>query len=370
MMRTAGLPSHLKVALQIVLTLGALTLALWVVYQLAAIVLALIAAALVAYVLAPLVQRAQSPVRVAGRTRRLPRAAAIGLVYVLVAGTLGLGVTLLLPSAIQEADQAIAGIPLQVQSVLTWEHGWSRYYSRLAIPPEVRHRLDDSAAEAGQSLLLQVRASIQAVAGWMTSLPLLVVIPVLAFFLLKDAGSIRRVIVTSLPFRFRLRGHRLFDDLNAMLAAYVRAQLLACALVGTFCGIGFAIIGLPYAVLLGALAGAMEFIPMVGPFLLAALAVIVAALYAPATVLWTIGFLAILRVVEDYVVYPRLIRRGLELHPLAVIVGIMAGAELWGIVGVFLAVPVVATATVVCRHWIKWRDNDLAAAEDPPAVVA
>ena len=77
-----------------------------------------------------------------------------------------------------------------------------------------------------------------------------------------------------------------------------------------------------------------------------------------------------LRVVEDYVIYPRLIRRGLELHPLAVIVGVMADAELWGIVGVFLAVPFVATATVVCRHWLQWRDNDLATADDPPAAVA
>ena len=125
MTRTAGPPSHLRVALQIVLALGALTLALWVVYRLAAVVLLLIAAALLAYVLAPLVHQAQSPVRVAGRTHRLPRAAAIGLVYVLMAGTLGLGITLLLPSAVEQANQAIAGIPLQVQSVLTWEHGWS-----------------------------------------------------------------------------------------------------------------------------------------------------------------------------------------------------------------------------------------------------
>ena len=184
MTRAASPPSHLRVVLQIVLTLGALTLALWVVYRLAAILLVLIAAALLAYVLAPLVHRAQSPLRVAGRTRRLPRAAAIGLVYLLMAGVLGLGVMLLLPSAIEQADQAIAGIPLQVQSVLTWEHGWSRYYSRLPMPPEVRHRLDESVAEAGQStLLLQLRASIQAVAGWMTSLPWLIAIPVLAFFL-------------------------------------------------------------------------------------------------------------------------------------------------------------------------------------------
>jgi predicted PurR-regulated permease PerM len=183
---------------------------------------------------------------------------------------------------------------------------------------------------------------------------------VLAFFLLKDAGSIRRIIVIGLP--FRLRSHRLFEDLNGMLAAYVRAPLLACALVGTLCGIGFALIGVPYAVLLGVLAGALEFIPMVGPFLLAIVACAAAALHAPTTALWTLGFLATLRVIEDYVIYPRLIGRGLELHPLAVIIGVMAGAELDGVAGMFLAVPVVATMTVVWRHWILWRTADAAAA--------
>ena len=194
-------------------------------------------------------------------------------------------------------------------------------------------------------------------------------IPVLAFFLLKDASSIRRTIVIALPFRFRLRSHRLFEDLNATLAAYVRAQLLACMLVGALCGIGFAVIGLPYAVLLGVLAGALEFIPLVGPFLLALMASTVGALHAPSTALWAIGFLATLRLAEDYVIYPRLIRRGLELHPLAVILGVLAGAELAGVAGMFLAVPAVATATVLVRHWLVWRSDDRASESDPSRPI-
>ena len=75
-------------------------------------------------------------------------------------------------------------------------------------------------------------------------------------------------------------------------------------------------------------------------------------------VLWVIGFLAFLRMIEDYVIYPRLIRRGLQLHPLAVIVAVLAGAELDGVVGMFLAVPAVAIASVVCRHWLAWRRCD------------
>jgi predicted PurR-regulated permease PerM len=162
----------------------------------------------------------------------------------------------------------------------------------------------------------------------------------------------------ALPHRIRLRGHRLFEEVNATLAAYIRAQLLACALVGSVCGLGFAVLGIPYPVLLGVLAGVLEFIPLVGPLLLAIVASIVGALHAPMLALWAAGFLAVLRVVEDYVIYPRLIRRGIHLHPLAVIVAVLIGVELDGVAGVFLAVPAVAIASVVYRHWLEWRSVD------------
>ena len=359
----------LRIVLQILLTVGVTVLLLWALHRIAAVVLLLIAAALFAYVIAPLVDLAQHPLRLGGSARRLPRAAAIGLVYVLMAGSAGGGTLLLLPSAARQASEAIAGIPVQMRAVLAWEHGWSRYYERLKIPSELREQIDASAAAASETMLVSARASVQTFAGRVSALPWLVMIPVLAFFLLKDAGSIRRSIVIGLPFRLRLRSHRLFEDLNAMLAAYVRAQLLACALVGTLCGLGFALIGVPYAVLLGVLAGALEFIPMVGPFLLAIVASFAGALHSPGTAFWTIGFLATLRVLEDYVIYPRLIRRGLELHPLAVIVGVMAGAELDGVAGMFLAVPVVATVTVVWRHWILWRTADAAAEVEPDCLI-
>ena len=154
-----------------------------------------------------------------------------------------------------------------------------------------------------------------------------------------------------------MRGHRLFEELNATLAAYIRAQLLACVLVGSLCGLGFAVIGIPYSVLLGVLAGVLEFIPLVGPLLLAIVAAIVGALHAPVLALRAVAFLGVLRLVEDYVIYPRLIRRGIALHPLGVILAVLAGAELDGVVGIFLAVPAVAIATVVGRHWLGWRSG-------------
>jgi len=221
---------------------------------------------------------------------------------------------------------------------------------------------------ASEDAITSARGSGLALVSALSGLPWLVLIPIVAFFLLKDATSFRRTIVLALPHRVRLRGHRLFEELNAALAAYIRAQLLACLLVGTMCGLGFAVLGIPYPVVLGVLAGVLEFIPLVGPLLLAIVAAIVAGLHAPRLALWAVGFLGVLRIVEDYVVYPRLIRRGLHLHPLAVIVAVLAGAELDGVAGMFLAVPAVAIASVVCRHWLEWRAADVVV--DAPAAAS
>jgi predicted PurR-regulated permease PerM len=347
--------SQVRVVLEIILIIVVVALGLWALYRLASVALVLIVAALFAYVIAPLVQLAERPIRVAGRSRRLPRAAAIALVYLLIAGTVAGATALLLPRATEQVNDMIVRAPAYAQSILAWEHGWSRYYERLGIPLELRRSIDQSVLAASAAAADTLQRSVFGLLGVLSYVPWLLLIPILAFFLLKDAADLRRTVVTALPHTRQLRGHRLFADLNATLAAYIRAQLLACVLVGTLCGVGFAILGIPYPVLLGVLAAAFEFIPLVGPLVLATIVAVVGALHAPILALWAAGFLGVLRLVEDYVVYPRLIRRDIHLHPLAVILAVLAGAELDGVAGMFLAVPIVAVGLVVYRHWMEWR---------------
>src|SRR4029450_6028619 len=101
----------------------------------------------------------------------------------------------------------------------------------------------------------------------------------------------------TLPHDVQLRGHRLFAELNATLAAYVRAQLIACVVVGTLCGVGLALLHNPYAILLGVFAAVLECVPLVGPFVVAVVAIAVAALGGPMLAVRTAVFLAVLRVV-------------------------------------------------------------------------
>src|SRR5207302_10875206 len=156
-----------------------------------------------------------------------------------------------------------------------------------------------------------------------------------------DADSFRRSALTTLPRgRLRWRCDEFFQDVNSTLAAYIRAQLTACLLVGVITSIGFALIGRPSPLVLGLIAGLLEFVPLVGPLLVAILATLLALLHSGFGMAFIVLlFLGVLRIVQDYVIYPRIIGTGIHLHPLAVILAILGGAELAGVAGIFLAIP-------------------------------
>jgi len=146
-------------------------------------------------------------------------------------------------------------------------------------------------------------------------------------------------------------------DVNNTLAAYARAQLISCVLIGTVCTIGFYILGNNYALLLGILAGIFEFVPLIGPLAIGIIATTVAGFESGSQAAWTAAFLAVFRIIHDYVTYPRIVREGIHLHPLAIILSVLAGEQVAGIQGVFIAIPIVSLATVIYRHILQHSGN-------------
>jgi predicted PurR-regulated permease PerM len=235
---------------------------------------------------------------------------------------------------------------------------WQHFVNTDRLPQALREAIDRTFARtidaAGESLSHGF-GGLLPLLGY---LPWVILIPVVAFFLLKDGKAFRRNILLTLPRgRLRGRGAELFEDINDTLAAYMRAALLACLLVGVLCTIGFVLIGVPYALLFGAVAGLLEFIPLVGPLAVALGATLVTSFHSINQALWVATFLAVLRLAQDYVVFPRLVRRGIHMHPLGVILAILSGAELAGMAGIFLAVPAVAVLSVMHRHLLEYRGS-------------
>ena len=149
--------------------------------------------------MAPLVAAAERPLRAVRTPPRLSRGVAIGLVYVAISGVTWTGAAMLLPTVSQQVVDAVSQAPAYAQSLRTWQMGWSRSYERLTLPAEVRRRIDQSLLDAGDRVVAHVRESVVAGVGALSYLPWLVLIPVLAFFLLKDAESLRQSALNALP---------------------------------------------------------------------------------------------------------------------------------------------------------------------------
>ncbi|MDQ2979829.1 MAG: AI-2E family transporter [Acidobacteriota bacterium] len=351
--------SVVRTTLQVLLVLLAAGAALWALSRLQGVLLLLILAVFFAYLIAPLVGLLQRPVTFRGRRRSLPLPLAVGAVYLLIFGSLALVLWLLLPVVSAQLSELAREVPGYIARGQARLRAWESY-ERSHLPTEIRGAvhgsIDQALKAAGDSLKSGI---LPWIAGALVYVPWLVLVPILALFLLKDAELFRTTALRLFPKgRLRWRGDDFFQDVNSTLAAYVRAQLIACAIVGVACSIGFASIGVPHALVLGIGAGLLEFIPLAGPLTIGAIAVTFAAFSSPGKALSVFLFLVVLRLVEDYVVYPRIIGRGIHLHPLAVIVAILCGAELAGLVGVFLSIPAVAVLSVAFRHWREHRAQE------------
>ena len=269
---------------------------------------------------------------------------------VLLIGLVVFGVTLG-PKIANEAQQLAQTLPGMLEKVSTGQialqfggqHGWSqdtqaRLQQFLAThKDEILQRGKDAAAHA---------ASILSNVGW------IVLIPILAFFFLKDKRTFGSAALGAFDARRQrsfLRG--VMNDLDSMLATYIRAQLLLSLFAAVAYTAFLLIMRFPYAFALGPIGGLLEFIPFVGPAITAVLLVGVAFLTGYKHWLIVLAFIALWRLIQDYVNTPRLMRAGLELHPLLAILAILVGGEIAGVIGMLLSIPVVAALHILWRNW-------------------
>jgi predicted PurR-regulated permease PerM len=338
---------------------------LWVFYAMTGILLVIVLAIFFAYLIAPLVELVRRPFNARGRERVMPRGLAIGVVYLVIFGSLLVGAWVLTPRLGAQMGEIAKQAPDYVVNAQKRAERLNNILEELHLPRSWRESanktVSNAIGEVGSYVTGEGFSSALNVLGY---LPYLVLIPILAFFFLKDADSFRQSALMMLPQgRIRWRGDELFQDINSTLAAYIRAQLIACLIIGTVCTTGFAVFDVRYALVLGVMAGFLEFIPLLGPLVVAVVAGTVAGFDSGTKAVAVLVFLAVLRIVEDYVLYPRIIGSGIHLHPLAVILAILAGHELAGVAGIFLAIPVIAVLTVTYRHWLEHRGSEGIVAE-------
>jgi predicted PurR-regulated permease PerM len=348
------------VILRVIIIILAVGVLLWVLVKLTGIILLLVLSIFFAYLVSPLVEFIRRPVKIGTRVLVAPRVLAICLAYTIITAGIFLAFYLIVPSLGNQFPEFAGQAKGYWTSLGEKTQQLNEYFRSHRMPGPLVDAVNKAIPGLVEKVSQTVSAFVTHALAYVAYLPWLILIPILAFFLLKDAEAFRRSALQMLPRgRWRWRGDEFFQDVNSTLAAYVRAQLTACLFIGIICAIGFTLFGLPGPVVMGFIAGVFEFVPLVGPLSVAILAALLAMLHAGAfSAFLVLLFLGVLRIVQDYFIYPRLIGHGIHLHPLAVIFAILSGAELAGVTGIFLAIPVVAILTVSYRHWMEHRGSE------------
>jgi predicted PurR-regulated permease PerM len=334
--------------------------ALWVISKITGIILLLVLSIFFAYLVSPLVEFLRQPRTILKRNIAIPKIVAITFAYLIILAAIMLAVFVIVPSLGNQFPEFAAQARANWTSLGDKAQQLIEYSRSRRMPGPLVDAFNRAVPEVRDRVLHTVTDFFSLSLGYIIYLPWLILIPILAFFLLKDAEGFRRSALLMLPRgRWRWRGDEFFQDINSTLAAYIRAQLTACLLIGVVCSIGFTLLGLPGGLVMGFIAGVFEFVPLVGPLTVAFLAALLAMFNAgPFNAFVVVLFLGVLRIIHDYAVYPKLIGQGIHLHPLAVIFAILAGEKLAGVTGIFLAIPVVAILTVGYRHYMEHRGSE------------
>lgn len=328
------------------LSIALLWAALMVMGKIRIVLLILLGAVFFAYLVYPAVRMLQA--------RRFPRWLAIATVYVFITIVVGTAVGFGGPAIASEAKTFSHNLP----SIVRQLHDSlvnANISALAAVPIETRQ----TAANYANQIIADLQTAAGAYTGEALRIVLsvvsvisgLVIVPILAFYILLDADRLSRGFISLFPPSSRTHVTLLMQDIDQVLAGFIRGQLIVAACIGVSVTIALLLLHIPYAILIGLFAGIMDMIPYVGAFSGAIPAVLIALLTQGVgkAIVVALAFLVIYEL-EGHFVAPGIVGKRVGLSALLVLVAILMGAEFGGIVGMFVAVPIAAIIRVVWKR--------------------
>jgi predicted PurR-regulated permease PerM len=339
---------HAAIGTLVVLGIVAVALALWQLKLLAAL---LFFAFILAAAMRPMVEKLAK--------RGIPRGVGIGLHYVLLLGLIGGFLWAVVPRAIDQIDKAVGGLP-STRSDLGEEARESTGIKH-DILVGLQRRLED--LPSGERLVdpaVEVTLTVFEI-----GLGIFFVLASAAYWIFERDRA-EDLLCSLLPRPKRKKVRDTWELIDAKLGAYVRGQAVLIVLVGAALSLAFWAIGVPYWLLLGAFAGVVELIPVIGPLAAGALAVGVGLTVSWQTALAAGLAVLVVRLLEDYLVIPRVLGDAVGLTPLVVLVAVTACGLLFGGFAVILAIPIAAVIATLIDVIVRDKDP---AEEEVPAVI-
>jgi len=319
------------------------------------VLLTLYFSALLAIGLSPAVRLLERSRWVDGRRRRIPRWVAILALYVGFLIIVVIILAMVVPPLVEQIQQFIVNLPkyademqksLIARGWMKKGSSWSDVFSNMEGP-----------AMALNSLYSVVQLTIGALGQILTIL-------LMPFYLLLESHDLHTWMLALLKPEHQPRVDRIMRSVTHKVGAWLGGQLLLAGIVAVAATIAFKLIGLPYFYVLGLLAALGEFVPVIGPLLAAAPAVLLGWTISPQTALMVAGYSSVQQFIESNVLVPRIMERQVGVSPVSIIVALLLGSSLLGLVGAILSVPTAAIVQVIIRERWEHKRRTEAAAEE------
>lgn len=292
---------------------------------------------------------------------KIPRLGGIAIIFLGGAGIIALITVLILPFLREQFQNLVMEIPDLFTQLLTNLDRFLRtsfiggYYSGSSFDiDQLMATLPESVSNTLQAAVTSIISGITGFISTITSVILsIVIVPFILFYLLKDGEKLPEYFVKLLPPRFRDDTREVLSEADKQLSAYIQGQLIVAFCIGVMVYIGFLIIGMDYALLLGVLAMVTSVVPYIGP----AIAIIPAAIIAIVTspfmliklaIVWTV-----VQLVEGNLISPQVMGKTMFIHPITIIFVLLTAGSLFGIAGVILGIPMYALLRVLVSHFFK-----------------
>src|SRR5690348_844604 len=343
-------------AVRIVAVATAVVVGLWLLVTLRGIVLQVLIAVILAAGLTPLVERLHARVG-------LPRSAAVLLLYLGFVLALVALVLLIIPPVIDQILGIVANAPAYEQALVNSLRDIQRTFPFL---PPLDQKIGELVSNLGNQLdniasqALRLVGLAASVFGGILNIFLTLLI---TFYFVVDGTRIRDYLLSFLTPRQRERVRPVADRVGDRLGGWLLGQIALSGVIGLASYIALSILGVPSALLLAVLAGIGEAIPIIGPFVTAVPAVIVALTQSPLTALLTIIAYLVIQQLESNILAPNIMGKAVKLHPLAVVFALLVGGSLLGIIGAIVSVPLTAALSVILDEIRASRQRHAAASE-------
>ena len=318
----------------------------WVAWQLRVIFPPLVFAGAIVFLLNPIVTRLAR--------HHVPRAAGAAIAYLGVLAVLGLSALLLAPVVGDQTRQLRDEWPEIRDKTERWIDDRAQQSRDWPVELPTVREIEDEFGNTDQTLSEQLTTVRDIGLAVFHVLLIMILAPIIAFYLLVDVPHLRRVAESLIPQGAKAEVMHVAHRLNRAIGGFFRGQLMVALIVGVICSIGLAAIGLRFWFLVGMIAGFFNIIPLVGPWIGGIPGVVIALTTgSPVKALGVVAIMAGAQQIDNHFITPQVMQRAVRLHPAAVILALVAGGTLGGMLGLLLAVPAAAVLKIILGH--VWR---------------